>query len=111
MLDVQPQPVEGAHVDVGDPNESEPCDQVAAPAVVQKLKMSHQQKGQRDVVAEAVFAGKEVEKFPPPQGAAVFTLALAPVARLAEGFFMRDCPTDAGDGNGKQQQKRELMGE
>ena len=111
VLDVEAQAVEGAHVDVGDPNESKPGHQVSAPAVVQELKTSNQQENQRDVMAEAVFARKEVEKLSPPQAVAVFTFAFAPVARLAEDFFVGDGPTDARDGDGEQQEERELMGE
>jgi hypothetical protein len=62
-------------------------------------------------MAEAVFARKEVEKLSPPQAVAVFTFAFAPVARLAEDFFVGDGPTDARDGDGEQQEERELMGE
>ena len=42
MLDFEPQMVENTHVDVGDPHQGKLRNQVATPALVQKLK-THQE--------------------------------------------------------------------
>src|SRR5438105_8786546 len=94
MFDVQPQTVERAHVDVRDPDQREPADQVSAPACVQQRKARDQQKERRHIVREAVLAREQIEELPCGQWAAVLSLALAELARLAEDLLVRDGPTD-----------------
>ncbi len=109
MLDVEAQAVEEAHVDVGDPDEGEPGDEIAAPAFVEHLEARDDEQECGDVVAETVFAGKEVEKFAWDEAAAVLALIFAPVTGLAEDLFVGDGPGDAGDGKREDEEVGELL--
>ena len=111
MLDVEPDAVEQAHIDVGNPDQREPRDQIAAPARVEHLELGDQKKECRDVVAEAILAGEEVEEFPYEDGAAVFAFTLAPVAGLAKELFVGDGPGGACDGDGEKEEIGELAAE
>jgi hypothetical protein len=108
VLDVEAEAVEEAHVDVGDPDEGEPGDEIAAPSFVEHLEARDDEQECGDVVAEAVFAGEEIEKFARDEAAAVLALVFAPVAGLAEDFFVGDCPRDACDGKGEDEEIGEL---
>lgn len=59
-------------------------------------------------MAEAVFAGEEVKEFAGDEAAAVLALVFAPVAGLAEEFFMSDGPGDARDGEREDKEIGEL---
>ena len=72
-----------------------------------KTRNDEQERG--DVVAEAVFAGEEVEKFARYKAAAVLALIFAPVARLAEDLFVGDGPGDAGHGKREDEEVGELL--
>ena len=108
VLDVEAQAVEETHVDIGNPDEGEPGDEIAAPAFVEHLKARDYQKKGGDVVAEAVFAREEVKEFARDEAAAVLALVFAPVARFAEDLFMGDGPCDACDRKGKNEEIGEL---
>ena len=108
VFDLEPQPVEDAHVDVRDPNEREPRDEVAAPAGVEKMEPGEDKEEAGDVVRETVLAGEEVEEFSRDQGLAVFGFALAELAWLAEDLLVGDGPGGAGDGQSQQEQVGEL---
>ena len=92
VFDVETQEVERAHIDVGDPYQSEPSDEVAAPAGVEQLEPDDEEYERSDVVREAVLAGEEVEEFSLRQRATVLAFALAVLAGLAEDFFVRYRP-------------------
>lgn len=62
----------------------------------------------RDVMAEAILAREEIEEFPLKQGSSMGALPKAEVPRLAEHFFMRNGPRDAGDRNSEDQQPDNL---
>ena len=109
MLDVEAQAVEEAHVDVGDPDEGEPGDEIAAPAFVEHLEPCDDEQECGDIVAEAVLAGEEIEKFAWDEAAAVLALVFAPVARLAEDLFMGDGPCDASYGECEDEEVGELL--
>src|SRR4051812_8252741 len=47
VLDVQPQPAEQAHVDVGDPHQREPAEYEAAPAGHEQPETGHPEHDQR----------------------------------------------------------------
>jgi len=111
MLDVEAQPVEETHIDVGDPDKGEPGDEIAAPADVEHLELGDDEEERRDVVAEAVLAGEEIEEFPDKDRAAAFAFPLAPVAGLAEELFVGDGPGGAGDGDSQKQEISELAAE
>jgi len=108
VLDLEAETVEEAHINIGDPDQGEQGDEIAAPAVVEQMEARNQQEEGRDVVAEAVLAGEEIEEFSEGEAAAVFASALEPLARLAEDLFVGDGPGDAGDGQGEQEEIGEL---
>ena len=97
MLDVQAQTIEEAHIDVGDPNEREPGDQVASPALVKHLEAGDNEEESCDVVAEAVLAGEEVEELSRDESAATLATVFAPLARLTEDLFVSYSPGNACD--------------
>ena len=98
VFDLEAQAVEDTHVDVCDPDEREPGDEVAAPACVEHLEAREDEEKGGDVVREAVLAGEEVEEFAGQEGLAVLRLALAELAWFAEDLLVRDGPGRAGDG-------------
>lgn len=63
VFDVETKAVKKTHVDVSDPNQGKPGDEIAPPAVVEHLEARDDEKKRGDVVAETVFAGEEVEEF------------------------------------------------
>lgn len=111
LADIEPQVGVNAHVLVGDPDEREESDQVAAPIVEQQLVMGEHEEKRRDVMAEAEFAGKEEKKLAARGAGMALTLANAIFARLAEDLFMRDGPGDAGDGKRERKKPYELQRE
>lgn len=57
MLDIQAQTVVDAHVLIGDPDESEECNQVSTPSGIEQLKARDEQEECSHIVAETVFTG------------------------------------------------------
>jgi hypothetical protein len=96
MLDLQPQMVKHAHVDVGHPHQRKLCDEVATPALVEKLKPHQKDKNQRYVMAEAVLTGEQIEKFPQVCWSTGLTSLLAVFAWFTKHFLMGYCPGYAG---------------
>ena len=111
VLDVEAQAIEEAHVDVGNPDESEPGDEIAAPALVEHLEASDEEEEGSDVVAEAVLAGEEVEEFARDKAAAVLALVFAPVAGLAKNLFVGDGPGNTRYGECEDEEIGELTRE
>src|ERR1700710_1484414 len=98
MLDVEPQPVEQTHINIGYKHQGKLAQHVSAPVGIQQLKARKDQHQRRDVVAEAVLTGKQVEElalWQRPARAPVF----AELARLAKDLFVRNGPAHAGDRN------------
>jgi hypothetical protein len=62
-------------------------------------------------VAEAVFAGEKIEKFPADDSATPLALLFAPVAGLGEDFLEDEGADDAGDGDGEDEELNDLAGE
>ena len=62
-------------------------------------------------MAEAVFAGEEVEELTLYGAAAVLTFALAKLAWLPEHLLVGDGPRGTGNGDGEKKEKRELVRE
>jgi len=62
VFDIQAQTVEEAHVDVGYPDEREPSDQIASPALIEHVKAGDQQEEGCAVVTKAILAGEEIEE-------------------------------------------------
>jgi hypothetical protein len=55
-----------AHVDVRDPHQREQGEKIASPIGIKKLEARDDQEDRGYLVAEAVFARKQVEEFPLP---------------------------------------------
>jgi|ERR1700722_1331267 len=108
VLDVEPQPVVDTHVLVGRSDQRKQCDKVPSPAAIKHLKMRDQQKQNRDIVAQAVFACENVKEFSAGEAACLEMLALTILTRLAEDLLMRGGPRDAGNRDGEDQQLRNL---
>jgi hypothetical protein len=111
FTDIEAQVGVDAHVLVGDPDECEEGDQVAAPVIEQQLVMREKEEKRGYIMAEAEFAGKKEEKLAANGIGIALTLADAIFARLAEDFFMGDGPGDAGDGESKRKKPYELQRE
>jgi hypothetical protein len=102
MFDFQPQAIEGAHVDIGDPYEGELGDEVATPSLVEHLEAGEEEEERRHVVAEAVLTREQIEEFALEQPSATLAAILAEVARFSKDILMRDGPRDAGDGQAEE---------
>ena len=98
FADIETQVGVDAHVLIGDPDQREERDQVAAPVVEQQLVARDEQEESGYVMAEAEFAGKEKKELAAGRVGMALTLADAVLARLAKNFFMRDRPSNASDG-------------
>ena len=99
------------HVLVGDPDQCKKGDEVAAPIVEEKLVVGEEEEKCRHIMAEAELAGKQEEKLAASGVGVALTLADAIFTRLAEDFFMRYGPGDAGDGNRERKKPYELQSE
>jgi len=103
--------VEDAHINIGDPHQRKPGNDVATQPRIYKLETQEQQRERRDIVRKAILAREEIEKLSLWQRAAIFAFAFAELARLAEDFFVRDSPRHAGDRQRKEKKDSELMQE
>ena len=108
FADIETQVGINAHVLVGDPDQREKSDEVAAPVVEQQLVMGKEEKKGRHVMAKAEFAGKEEEKLAAYRVGMDLTLTDAIFTRLAKDFFMRHSPGDRGDGDSERKKPYEL---
>ena len=80
-LDVETKAVVDAHVLIRNPHQGKQRDQISSPIFIEQLITRDYQKQDRYVVAEAVFAGKQVEKLTPEKIAPGLALTLARVSR------------------------------
>lgn len=109
VLDVEPEAVVEAHVDICQEDEGKLCEKIPPPTAVEQLEAGDDENGRCDVVAEAVFAGEEVKELSHQEVGAAFAAPLAEVARFAKDLFMGDRPCNAGDWERKQSEHGELM--
>ena len=63
VFDVEAQAVVDAHILVGNPDEAEEGDGIAAPVGIQEFEMCDDEEKGGYIMAEAIFAGEEVEEF------------------------------------------------
>ena len=96
VLNVKPKMVIDAQVLIRYPNQCEEGDQVAPPIVVKEFKTGENQNRRCNVVAETVFAGKQIKELSSRECSGIFRLLLTIVARFAEDSFVGDRPCDAG---------------
>ena len=111
LADIETQASVNAHILIGNPNQREKGDEVAAPVIIEKLIAGDDEKKRRHVVAEAEFAGEEEEKLAANGIGIALTLANAIFARLTEDFFMGHGPGDAGNGDRERKEPYELQRE
>jgi len=109
--DVEAQAGVNAHILVGDPDQREKCDEVAAPVIEEKLVMSEEKEKCRYVMAEAEFASEKEEELAAGRIWMTLTLADAIFAGLAKDFFMRYRPGDTGNRERKRKKPNELQRE
>ena len=109
VLDVEAKAIEEAHIHVGQPDERELRQHITAPPRIEEREARDDEHQRGDVVAEAVFAGEKIEKFALCEAVTVLALALAPFARLAKDFLVRDRPGGTGDRQRQQHQVSELI--
>src|SRR5207248_8512837 len=107
--DVHAQAVVEVEVGIGDEDQGEEGEDVAAPVVKEQAELCDDQKENRHVVAEAVFAGEDVEELFLEEGAAILASVVAPITGLAEEFFEDHRARDAGDGDREDQQPEKLV--
>jgi hypothetical protein len=86
-----------AHVNIGDPDQREPCNHVTPPIEQQQLVLCYKQHQGRYIETEAIFAGEQVKKFSMKQGFPGYALLFAIIPGLGENFFVRNRPCNAGD--------------
>lgn len=110
MFDIEAKTVEEAHIDICDPDQREPRNQVAAPTQVEHLKPGDDEEQNRDVVAETVLAGEEIEELSSNERTAVLTAVLAPIAGFAEDFFVGHGPRNARNWKREQEEVSDLAG-
>jgi hypothetical protein len=63
LFQVQAQQCEHRYVDVRNPDQGKSADQITPPICVKQFEAGDEEKNYGDVMAKAVFAGEEVEKF------------------------------------------------
>ena len=85
-MDIQPEPGIDTHVLVCDPYKGKEREHISPPVLHQELVASEDKHCDCDVVAEAEFARKEIEKLTLQQAGSVFALPFAIVARFAKDF-------------------------
>jgi len=107
-LNVEAQTIEDRDVLIGNPDQREESEQRPAPVVVDQAIVGDQQKKECYPVAEAVFAGEQIEELALHQMRSLLAASYAEIARFAEDFFVRDRPTYAGNRNCDQQQLDDL---
>src|SRR5215204_2709616 len=95
--DAEPQAAIDADEVIGHPHEREPGDEIAAPVVEQKLETGCDEDRGRHVMAEAIFAGEQVEEFAGRETGAAFTTPDAVVVELTEQLFVRNGPGNRRD--------------
>jgi hypothetical protein len=91
-FDVETKAVVDAHVLICNPYQGEEREQISTPVFIEQLVARDYQKQDCHVVAETIFTGKKIEKFPLEEVAAVVALPLAVLARLSKDFFVSDGP-------------------
>jgi hypothetical protein len=103
-LDIQAKPSVKTHVLVGDPDERKACDQVSAPILIKQLVVCEDEKKDRDIMAEAILARKNIKEFALIQPRTFLAFIEAQVSRFAKDFFVRNRPGNTGNRNGKDEQ-------
>jgi hypothetical protein len=101
FLDVYPDLGKKAHIYVRDESEREKCKKISPPVVQEKRISGNDKDGYGHIMAETIFTGKKEKELPAPDVFIIFAPALAVFVELAEKFFVRYRPRDAGYRYGK----------
>jgi hypothetical protein len=87
------------HVHIGHPNDGKSRDEVASPIVKKHFETGYAQDDDRNIMTEAIFAGKKIEKFADNKFLAVLAMSYAVLPRLAKNFFADKRPGNGSDRN------------
>jgi len=72
------------------------------------VKIGQKNKSNGDIVAKTIFAGKEIIKFSLPKSRSKSAFSNAKFSGFSKNFFVRDRPSDTGNGNGEKKQPKKL---
>lgn len=103
--EVETKPAEDSHVNVCHPDQRKTGNQIPSPIGKQKLVASDDQEEGSNVVAEAVFASEQVEKFAFEDETAGLAVRDAEFMEFAYDFFMRDGPRNGCNGESDDKQR------
>jgi len=67
VVNIESEVRKNTHVEIRHPDNCEQRNKVSAPIGIQQFEPGDHKKQRGDVVTEAIFAGKKIEEFPPPQ--------------------------------------------
>ena len=104
LFQVQAQQCEHRYVDVRNPNQGESADQITPPVGIKEFEAGDEEKEYGYVVAKAVFAGEEVEKFALIKTLAILAAGYANVMEFAKQLFMGNRPCNRRDRQGDNEQ-------
>jgi hypothetical protein len=108
ILDVEAKVVVNTHVLIRHPDQRKEGNKVSPPIGIEQSKTGDEQKCRGNVVAEAVFAGKQIKKLPSRKRLGLLRFFLAIIPALPKHFLVSDRPGDASNGDSQKQQPREL---
>ena len=100
---------EETHIPIGHPHQSEECDDISSPIIIQQAEICKNQKQKTDVVAEAIFTSEKIEELPSGNRFSTAADFLAILSRFAENLFLRNRPGNAGNGNGNNEKMQKLI--
>ncbi len=109
FLDVDPDKSIEAHINVGDPNHGKTGDQVSTPIGEEQVESRHGEHKDRDVVAKAIFTGKQVEKFPGHDRTTILAACHTIFPRLPENLLVCHRPRNAGGWDSEYKQPYQLF--
>src|SRR5512132_2745100 len=105
----QPQSSEKTRVKVCDPDDRKAGDEIAAPILKNHSEPGQEEHPDRDIVAEAILAGEQVEEFARQDIPAGVTPGGEPLTEFAEDILVSDRPAHARDWNRKEEQQEHLV--
>lgn len=108
MFNVEPKAVVDAHILICNPNEREEGKKVPAPVREKKFVPRYGKECCRDIMTEAVFAGKEIKELAPKQASGLYGFLMAILPRFTKDFLMGNGPCDTGNWDCQNQQPRDL---
>lgn len=92
MFDSHPKPPINTHPLICQPRQNEEGKNVSAPVVDQEFESGENENDNRNPVAKAIFAGKNIKEFSHQRISAGFILLFTKLLPFAEDLFLRDSP-------------------